>query len=434
MAALAAMLLVSPILATPGRAADIAPGGGGFIAADAPVAIYTEPGYGAPVAGEAAPGVWVTVVSGPVYDAEGNAWYQTDAGGYVPTWAVAEGAAAGQEAAPEPVYEEPVYEEPVYEEPAYEEAAYEEPAYEEPVYEEPVYEEPVYDEAATYDEVATADTTYSEPVYEEPAAEPVYEEPAPEPVYEEPAPQAPAYDPYNVIATAWIAGTNGEGAVCRAGMGFDTADLGWLGEGEQVSIIGDAVGEWQPVSCAGQAGFIHASFISWQQPTTVTSNAAGADGIGAATESADAAAQKGRRNRNRGNNNNSSNTGGGSGQEIVNFAMQYVGYPYAYGGEGPHAFDCSGFTKYVVQQTLGIDITHDMFTQVGMGQSVNRNQLQPGDLVFFEDTFRSGLSHAGIYIGNGQFVHAENESTGVVVSDLNSDYYSSRYYGATRLT
>ena len=113
--------------------------------------------------------------------------------------------------------------------------------------------------------------------------------------------------------------------------------------------------------------------------------------------------------------------------------MQYVGYPYAYAGEGPYAFDCSGFTKFVIQNTLGMDITHDMFTQIGMGQSVGMNELQPGDLVFFANTFRPGLSHAGIYIGGGQFVHAENESTGVRVSDLNSDYYGSRWAGGTRL-
>ena len=113
--------------------------------------------------------------------------------------------------------------------------------------------------------------------------------------------------------------------------------------------------------------------------------------------------------------------------------MQYVGYPYAYAGEGPYAFDCSGFTKFVIQNTLGMDITHDMFTQIGMGQSVGMNELQPGDLVFFANTFRPGLSHAGIYIGGGQFVHAENESTGVMVSDLNSDYYGSRWAGGTRL-
>ena len=138
------------------------------------------------------------------------------------------------------------------------------------------------------------------------------------------------------------------------------------------------------------------------------------------------------KNRNRGNA-GVDGTATASGQSMVSFAMQYVGYPYAYAGEGPYAFDCSGFTKFVAQNTLGIDITHDMFTQIGMGSSVDRGGLVPGDLVFFANTFRPGLSHTGIYIGDGQFVHAENESTGVVVSDLNSDYYSSRWYGATRL-
>jgi cell wall-associated NlpC family hydrolase len=426
-AALAAVLLVAPATATIGRAADIAPGGGGVIAADAPVLIRTAPGYDAPTAGEAAPGTWVTVVGGPEYDAEGNAWYPTDAGGYVPAWAVGEGAVAAQEAAPQPAYEDPA----LAAAPAdagYDAAA--QPVSAEPVYEDPAAQ-PVYDDAV-----------YEEPVYEDPAAQPVYEETAAEPVYAEPAPapapEAPAYDPNNVVATAWIAGTNGDGAVCRAGMGFDTAEVGWLAEGEAVPVIGDTVGEWQPVACGGMAAFVHASFVAWQQPTTVESNAAGADGVAddAAVDATFAASeeQRGRRGKDRGN--DGGNDGGGatsSGQAMVDVAMRYLGSPYAYAGEGPHAFDCSGFTMFVAREALGIDITHDMFTQVGMGRSVSRGELQPGDLVFFQNTFRDGLSHAGIYIGNGQFIHAENESTGVVISDLNSDYYGSRWYGATRL-
>jgi cell wall-associated NlpC family hydrolase len=123
---------------------------------------------------------------------------------------------------------------------------------------------------------------------------------------------------------------------------------------------------------------------------------------------------------------------GRGGDRIVAFAMQYVGYPYVYAGEGPDAFDCSGFTKFVIQYTLGIDITHDMATQIDMGTPVGRNELRPGDLVFFADTFEPGLSHNGIYIGDGQFVHAENETTGVRVSDLRAEYYRSRWYGAAR--
>jgi peptidoglycan DL-endopeptidase LytF len=435
-AALAVVLVVAPMVPTIGRAADIAPGGGGVIAADAPVLVRTAPGYDAPTAGEAAPGTWVTVVGGPEYDAEGNAWYPTDAGGYVPAWAVGEGAVAAQEVAAEAAaYEEVApadagYDaaaEPVYEEPVYEEAVYAEPVYEEPVYEDPAAQ-PVYDETVAQDPAA-------QPVAAEPLTEPAYEEPA-----AAPAPEAPAYDPNNVVATAWIAGTNGDGAVCRAGMGFDTAEVGWLAEGEAVPVIGDTVGEWQPVACGGAAAFIHASFVAWQQPTTVQSNAAGTDGVGAEADAAPLAAseeQNGRRDkddRNRGDGGAviPPANGGASGQQIADFAMQFEGYPYVYAGEGPHAFDCSGFTMYVIRETLGLDITHDMFVQYDMGQKVDRNELQPGDLVFFQNTFRPGMSHNGIYIGGGKMIHAENENTGVKVSDIDSEYYASRWYGAVR--
>lgn len=124
--------------------------------------------------------------------------------------------------------------------------------------------------------------------------------------------------------------------------------------------------------------------------------------------------------------------GTSSGRQIADFALKFEGYPYVYAGEGPNAFDCSGFTMFVIKKTLGLDITHDMFAQYDMGQEVDRNDLQPGDLVFFKNTYRRGMSHNGIYIGGGQFVHAENESTGVVISDLASDYYGERWYGAVR--
>ncbi|HEX5499639.1 MAG TPA: NlpC/P60 family protein, partial [Thermomicrobiales bacterium] len=125
-------------------------------------------------------------------------------------------------------------------------------------------------------------------------------------------------------------------------------------------------------------------------------------------------------------------TNGASGKQVAKFALQYVGYPYVNAAEGPNAFDCSGFTMFVIKHTLGLDITHDMFVQYDMGTKVDRNDLQPGDLVFFQNTFKPGLTHVGIYIGGDQFVDAENEQTGVVVSSLDDDYYASRWYGAVR--
>lgn len=122
------------------------------------------------------------------------------------------------------------------------------------------------------------------------------------------------------------------------------------------------------------------------------------------------------------------------GQQLVNFAMQFHGYPYVWAGNTPSGFDCSGFTQYVVQNVLGYDITHSTDIQSGYGTYVAWGDWQPGDLIFFVGTGGGGyVSHVGIYIGDGQMIHAENPGTGVVISSLYSSYYSNHYYSAKRL-
>jgi cell wall-associated NlpC family hydrolase len=121
------------------------------------------------------------------------------------------------------------------------------------------------------------------------------------------------------------------------------------------------------------------------------------------------------------------------GDTIAGFALQFLGYPYMWAGNTPAGFDCSGFTQYVTASATGIDIGHDTAGQTAYGAFVAWGAWQPGDLVYFANTYGSGISHAGIYIGDGQFVHAENPSTGVTVSSLYSDYYSRHYYGAYRI-
>jgi cell wall-associated NlpC family hydrolase len=122
-----------------------------------------------------------------------------------------------------------------------------------------------------------------------------------------------------------------------------------------------------------------------------------------------------------------------NGQYIADFALQFVGYPYVWAGNTPAGFDCSGFTQYVILNTLGIDIGHGTAGQMNYGWWVDAGNLHPGDLVYFAGTFGDGISHTGVYIGDGQFVHAENEGTGVNVGWLWSDYYAAHYYGAIRL-
>lgn len=128
-------------------------------------------------------------------------------------------------------------------------------------------------------------------------------------------------------------------------------------------------------------------------------------------------------------------SGGGTatGNAIVDYAMGYLGYPYVWATHGPASFDCSGFTYWVVKNVLGKDIGYGTWTQVSAGTRVGRNELQPGDLVFHQNTYTAGLSHVGIYIGDNKMINALNENAGVVITDITSDYWESRWYGAVRL-
>ena len=124
-----------------------------------------------------------------------------------------------------------------------------------------------------------------------------------------------------------------------------------------------------------------------------------------------------------------------SGSAIVDTAKSYLGVRYVYGSASPSGFDCSGFTMYVYQQ-YGYSLPHSATSQwqSGLGTQVwSIGALQPGDLVFFNDPSRNAgkaCSHAGIYIGNGQFVHASSSrSQGVIISDLTSGYYYNYFVG-----
>jgi cell wall-associated NlpC family hydrolase len=111
---------------------------------------------------------------------------------------------------------------------------------------------------------------------------------------------------------------------------------------------------------------------------------------------------------------------------VVGIAMQYLGIPYVYGGSSPSGFDCSGFVMYVYAK-VGVSLPHNAAAQYGYGTPVDRSQLQPGDLVFF-----NSLGHNGIYIGGGSFIHSPHTGDVVKISSI-SGWYSSTWVGARRL-
>jgi cell wall-associated NlpC family hydrolase len=116
------------------------------------------------------------------------------------------------------------------------------------------------------------------------------------------------------------------------------------------------------------------------------------------------------------------------GARAVQFARRLVGVPYRYGGDSPGSgFDCSGFVRYVYAH-FGLRLPHSSYADFGLGRRVERRALRPGDLVFFD-----GVSHVGMYVGGGRFIHAPHTGTSVQVTSLREPWYRASYDGARRL-
>lgn len=181
----------------------------------------------------------------------------------------------------------------------------------------------------------------------------------------------------------------------RAASSTDSHSLATLASGTVLELEGICEG-WYKVTYAGQTGYVSSDYI------TIT------------TEPGETA------------------TDATLGAQLVETAKQYLGVPYVYGANGPKSFDCSGFTSYVYRQ-YGYSLNRSASGQLSNGTAVSKENLQPGDLVFFKYRTSKAASHVGIYIGAGQFIHASTNAYKVQIDQLLTGHYANVYVGARRI-
>ena len=124
---------------------------------------------------------------------------------------------------------------------------------------------------------------------------------------------------------------------------------------------------------------------------------------------------------------------GSQASDLVVNAMGFLGVPYKRGGSGITGFDCSGFVRAMYENTLGLVLPHNAKAQADATQIIDKNELQPGDLVFF-NTLRRAFSHVGIYVGEGKFIHSPRAGGEVRIENMSDSYWRKRFNGARRVS
>ena len=215
---------------------------------------------------------------------------------------------------------------------------------------------------------------------------------APETQQEEQKPAEPSVSEVDetVYATA--------GVNIRAKASADSEKVGSLATNSSIHRTGKTDNGWSRVEFGGKTGYIKSDYLTTEKPKVETTAE-----TTASSEQTESSA--------------GSSSSSSLGQQIADFACQYVGYPYVYGGNSlTNGVDCSGFTQQVYLH-FGYSIPRRASIQATVGTSVSISNLQPGDLVFYGDS--TGVGHVTIYIGNGQVVHASTPTKGIIISDMN---------------
>lgn len=192
----------------------------------------------------------------------------------------------------------------------------------------------------------------------------------------------------------------------RKNASTSTSILTKLRSGAVAKLLGTE-GNWYKVSYGSYTGYVSASYCKLVNYQSAANNSSG---------------------NSTGNNTSSSSLR----SELIDYAKTLLGSKYVYGGSSPSGFDCSGYTTYVFKH-FGYSLSRSSSSQYRNCKKINKSELKPGDLVFFSNGTSGVVGHAGIYIGNNNFIHSENRGTGVCISSMASSYYSRNYIGSGRV-
>ena len=191
----------------------------------------------------------------------------------------------------------------------------------------------------------------------------------------------------------------------RSGAGTSYSKLGKLEYKEKVTVLSTSNG-WSKINYNGKTGYVDSSYLQSTVPDSNGNNA-----------------------------NNNNNTVSTKANEVIAYAKTLLGKPYVWGAQGPNSFDCSGFTYYVFKNKAGIVLPRTSSAQSKYGTYVSKSNLKAGDLVFFDTNGANdgNVSHVGMYIGNGQMIHASYGQKKIVIANFNDSYYQKAYVNARRV-
>ena len=191
----------------------------------------------------------------------------------------------------------------------------------------------------------------------------------------------------------------------RSGAGTSYSKLGKLEYKEKVTVLSTSNG-WSKINYNGKTGYVDSSYLKSTVPGSNGNNA-----------------------------NNNNNTVSTKANEVIAYAKTLLGKPYVWGAQGPNSFDCSGFTYYVFKNKAGIVLPRTSSAQSKYGTYVSKSNLKAGDLVFFDTNGANdgNVSHVGMYIGNGQMIHASYGQKKIVIANFNDSYYQKAYVNARRV-